>query len=444
MNKRQYRPDSYGSMISRIYPQSNNLLNEIPVATVTFQITDNCNLKCTYCYQLNKNTLIMPLEVAQKFIDLLLENNENTQMYINTEHSTAIILEFIGGEPLLQPQLIDNIIQYFIKRSIEKNHPWQYNWRISLCSNGTLYFNPEVQKLLKKYKNKISFSISIDGNKQLHDSCRIFPDGTGSYDIAIKAAKHYRQNFNQHLGTKMTIVPNNIIFLSDAVINLINENYIGINLNCSFEKGWEIKHAKILYNELKILSNYIIENNLENNIYISLYEENFFKPKLLTDSQNWCGGNGKMIALDWKGDIYPCIRYMESSLNNEAPPFIIGNIDKGFCFNENCKNCVKLLKSVNRLTQSSEECINCQIAEGCAWCQAYNYQDSGGNINHRATYICIMHKARALANCYFWNKKYIKYNELKRMKLWLSDEEALKIINEKELQLLKDLQYPIK
>ena len=43
----------------------------------------------------------MPLEVAQKFIDLLLENNENTQMYINTEHSTAIILEFIGGEPLL-------------------------------------------------------------------------------------------------------------------------------------------------------------------------------------------------------------------------------------------------------------------------------------------------------------------------------------------------------
>ena len=49
----------------------------------------------------------MPLEVAQKFIDMLLENDKNTQQYIDTRHSDAIILEFIGGEPFLEVELID-------------------------------------------------------------------------------------------------------------------------------------------------------------------------------------------------------------------------------------------------------------------------------------------------------------------------------------------------
>ena len=116
-----------------------------------------------------------------------------------------------------------------------------------------------------------------------------------------------------------------------------------------------------------------------------------------------------MIAVDYKGDIYPCLRYMESSLGNNISPIIVGNVNSGIMVDEKCINCALCLKSVNRLTQSSEECINCSIARGCAWCQAYNYQDSG-NFNHRATYICLMHQARALANCYYWNQYYIQNN----------------------------------
>ena len=54
-----------------------------------------------------------------------------------------------------------------------------------------------------------------------------------------------------------------------------------------------------------------------------------------------------------------------------------------------------------------------------------------------------MHKARALANCYFWNLYYWKHNENIRFKLWLSDKECLKIISQEELDLLKALQYPV-
>jgi hypothetical protein len=44
-----------------------------------------------------------------------------------------------------------------------------------------------------------------------------------------------------------------------------------------------------------------------------------------------------------------------------------------------------------------------------------------------------MHKARALANCYFWNKYFIKHEIPQRMKLYLPDEEALKIIDYTDL-----------
>lgn len=444
-NKKFIRAEQYQDMISRFYPFPYNRekeTNKIQTANVTFQVTDACNLRCTYCYQINKGTHSMPFEVAQKFIDMLLENDENTQQYLDTKTCDAIVIEFIGGEPFLEVDLMDQIMEYFIKRMVETDHPWQYNWRISISSNGTLYFDSKVQAFIKKWMEHLSFNISIDGNKQLHDACRIFPDGTGSYDKAIAAVRHYVDVLGGKMGSKMTLSPANVMYTFDAVKGLIEQGYKEINLNCVFEKGWEEKDATILYKQLEQLSDYILENNLEDELYISMYEENLFHPKDKNDTQNWCGGNGAMISVDWKGDIYPCIRYMESSLGNNIEPIIIGNVNDGIMTNAKCRNCIMTLKGVNRINQSTEECINCPIAEGCAWCQAYNYQDSG-DFHHRATYICIMHKARALANCYFWNLYYWKHNENIRFKLWLSDEECLKIISQEELDLLKALQYPI-
>ena len=444
--KLEQRTEQYQDIIARLFPFSYDRqidINKVQCPSVTFQVTDACNLCCTYCYQINKGHHVMSLEIAQKFIDMLLENDINTQQYLDTQACDGIILEFIGGEPLLEITLIDQIIEYFIKRTIEINHPWQYNWRISISSNGILYFEPKVQAFIKKWFDKLSLNISIDGNKQLHDSCRVFPDGSGSYDIAIAGVQHYTQVLGGRMGSKMTLAPANIQYTFEAVKGLINSGYTEINLNCVFEEGWTEKHATILYHELVKLADYILENNLEDKIYISMFEEDMFHPMSPTNTQNWCGGNGAMISVDYKGDIYPCIRYMESSLGNDVSPLIIGNVYTGIMTDAKCRNCINALKQVNRISQSTEECINCPIAEGCAWCQAYNYQSSGGDFNHRATFICIMHKARALANCYYWNLNYWKNKENKRMKLWLSDEEALKIISIQELNELKAFQYPI-
>ena len=94
---------SYSDQISRLYPATiaSDETNKIQCPNVTFQVTDACNLCCTYCYQINKSTHIMPLHVAQQFIDILLENNKDTQQYLDTRACDAVIIDFIGGEPLL-------------------------------------------------------------------------------------------------------------------------------------------------------------------------------------------------------------------------------------------------------------------------------------------------------------------------------------------------------
>lgn len=48
-----------------------------------------------------------------------------------------------------------------------------------------------------------------------------------------------------------------------------------------------------------------------------------------SENRNWCGGTGDMIAVNWTGNIYPYLRYMESSLGSEADPIIIGTVNKG-------------------------------------------------------------------------------------------------------------------
>jgi hypothetical protein len=146
------------------------------------------------------------------------------------------------------------------------------------------------------------------------------------------------------MGSKMTLAPANIQYTFDAVKGLIDQGYKEINLNCVFEEGWTEEHATIMYHELIKLANYILEHNLENEIYVSMFEENMFHPMDKTDTQNWCGGNGAMISVDYKGDIYPCIRYMESSLGNQVEPIIIGNVNTGIMTDAKCRNCINALK----------------------------------------------------------------------------------------------------
>lgn len=428
--------ENYIDQMARLFPPGKD---NCMARTVTFAVTDDCNLRCSYCYQGRKNKNVLSFGTAKKFMDLILsEDNE----YYTEDNTPAVILEFIGGEPFLEIDLMDQITNYFIHEMIRLRHRWLTRFMISICSNGVLYFQPKVQAYIKKHLSHLSFSVTIDGNKALHDSCRVFPDGRGSYDRAIKAVEHYTQVLKGYMGSKITLCPENIGHISDAIIDLIEFGYRDIYVNCVYEKGWELPHAAALYKEFRRIADYLMDNELYNDIYLSMFEKHFFRPKDSSDVRNWCGGTGDMISVDYTGNIYPCIRYMPNSLGEGVKPLTIGHVDTGIMKEDCHRNCVDCLRKIDRRTQSTDECFDCPIAEGCSWCSAYNYQVFG-TPDKRATFICVMHKARALANAYFWNTLYRREGSEKRHVMHIPDEWALGIIDHTELDLLKKLvEYP--
>lgn len=433
------RTEQFQDRLSRLFPveqpEITGSRRGILTRTVTFAVTDACTLRCTYCYQGVKAHHVMSFETAKKFVDLILSDNE----YINPELSPGVILEFIGGEPLLEIELIDRITDYFLSELIRLQHPWATRFCISICSNGTEYFRPAVQEYLKKHLQHLSFSISVDGNKELHDACRVFPDGRGSYDLAMKAVRHFVDVLGGGMGSKMTLCPQNVEHTYEAVASLLENGYREINLNCVYEEGWTLEHARVLYDQLKRLSDLLLEKELAGKAYVSMFEENFFHPKQPEDLQNWCGGTGDMISVDYTGNIYPCIRYMPNSLGPGIEPLVIGHVDTGILREAKHRDCAHCLQRIDRRTQSTDECFFCPIAEGCAWCSAYNYQVFG-TPDKRATFICVMHRARALANAYHWNRVYRAEGSPKRHICHVPEDWALEILSKEEWELLKKLE----
>lgn len=430
------RPIEYGNQLSLLYDDYENTDGPMKIGgnfcrNITLQLTDDCNMRCTYCYQHDKGNHKMSFETAKTFIDLILNSDEKVSSYINANKALGCILDFIGGEPLLCTDVMSKICKYFIGEVFKRKHRWAINFMISMSSNGLLYFEPEFQEFVRLHKNHLSYGVTVDGNKTLHDSCRIDKDGNPTYDRSIAAVKDYTAKTGQNINSKVTLSPDNVVYLTEAVISLIENDYKDIMMNCVYEKGWETKHATILYNRLKELTDWLEENNHLDDIYISMFDNYIGKPLPEDELQNWCGGLGLMLAMDYKGDMYPCIRYMENSVGNNQEPYIIGNLKEGInCNPEHCAR-VDCMSKIDRRTQSTDECFYCPIASGCAWCSGYNYEIYG-TPNKRATFICEMHKARVMATYYYFRKK---GNE--EFKLNIPEEWAVPIIGKEEYERLK-------
>lgn len=420
----------------------NNKTDTKSVKTVTFQVTEACNLKCTYCYQINKSKNSMTFEYAKRFIDLLLDESFSDDSFMNVNNTSGIIAEFIGGEPLLEIDLIDQITDYFRTQLIERFHPWKDYFMVSMISNGLLYFTDKVQNYLEKNKSIVSFSMSLDGCKELHDACRITHNNEGSYDTVEAACMHFMENFNSNMSTKMTFAPENVDYTFRAIKNLINIGYKVINCNPVYEEGWQPKHANIYYKQLTEVADYIIENKLYDKVSISVFDRELMgKVDIIADpssDKNYCGSTGHMLALDLEGNIFPCIRFMKSSLGDNIEPFKIGSIFDGINKTPNDRKYVNILDTITLSSQSSEECINCEISKGCGWCTAHNYQCTG-TPNKRVTFICDMHKARYLANVYYWNKLFKELDIDTRIEILLEEGKILDIISKDDYDKVKEL-----
>lgn len=406
---------------------------------VTFQITEDCNLKCTYCYQTNKKKTIMTSEVGKKIVDYLFDlyEQDDPSAFINKQ-TQVIILDFIGGEPLLNIDLMEEITDYFWTKALDTGNPWAETFMISISTNGLLYFEPKVQAFLRKYAGHLSFSISVDGDKAIHDACRLDHAGNGSFDRVVAALRDFNKKYPQHKATKATIAPENLEYIVDIITFFANEGFTQINANTIYEADWTIEQGQIFYEKLKEIADFMLIR--EDPIEISLFDELFFQPMSEEENENWCGGTGLMLAFDPRGVAYPCLRYMDTSLNGRVKPLIIGDCFDGLYQTKEQQETREMLDAITRRSQSTDECFYCPVARGCAWCSAECYQRFG-TPNKRNTSSCWMHRARSLANVYYWNKKYQKEGTAKVFERYLPDNLSLEIIPLEELQLLDNLVF---
>lgn len=366
---------------------------------ITFIVTKDCQLACKYCYLVGKNEKErMSWEVAKSAIDYILDHEDS----FNEE---SVVWDFIGGEPFLEIDLIDKICDYIKIELFKRDHHWFNSYRFSFSTNGINYDSDKVQKFIAKNREHISIGITIDGTQKKHDLNRIWKgEGPerGSYVDVVRNIPLWLSQFPGS-ATKVTISSADLPYIKESVLHLYSLGIHEVNINVVFEDVWNDGDDILFERQLIELADAIIDGGYYRDCACSFYSELIGKPlDAVKGNQNWCGA-GRMLAVDAAGNFYPCTRFAAYSLR-EKKPIIIGNVKDGID-----RNKLRPFLSLDRVTQSPQKCINCEVASGCAWCQGENYDAADTDtVYQRSVAICGMHKARVRANNYYWNKLFRK------------------------------------
>lgn len=357
--------------------------------TYTFIVTEMCQLNCKYCYLVGKNdNNKMTLEVATKAVDYIF--SEST-----LQDSEEVVFDFIGGEPLLEIELISNIMNYILRKMESNSHKWQNSYEIRLTTNGLLYGHPLVQDFINQHKQHLSISISIDGNKTKNDKNRVYKNGMGSYDYIIDNVRLWIKQF-PNVGTKMTISHEDIPYVSEGLKHLIDLGIKTIDVNPVVEDVWKENDEFTFQEQLINVADYIIENNLWEQVQISCFDSYIGHPIEKSQQLSPCGAMS--LSIDPQGNFYSCIRFAAYSLRSKKP-IVIGDIYQGLD-----KNKLRTLDLYFNNVVSEDSCLDCEVASGCKWCPAESYDSSEiGSMYIRTTYSCNIHKAKVRAKNYYFN-----------------------------------------
>ncbi len=146
-----------------------------PLYVMLKPVGSACNLRCKYCYYLEKKELytdekqhLMTEDLLERFI----------QQYLQAQTMPQVLFTWHGGEPLLR-----NIS--FYKKAIELQKKYKRHLLIgnSLQTNGVL-LNDEWCKFFKE--NNFLIGISIDGPKHCHDIYRKTAEGKPTFDQVLR------------------------------------------------------------------------------------------------------------------------------------------------------------------------------------------------------------------------------------------------------------------
>lgn len=252
----------------------------------TLCLTHYCNLDCIYCYQKHNSHNRMSFETAKKCIDWIFNN-------IPDEYE-GVELDFIGGEPLVEFNIIKQIFEY-VKTTYPKENCIFY-----ATTNGTV-LTDEMKQWYTEHKHCCVLGLSLDGKKETQDYNR-----SNSFDkIDID---FFLKNWPWQ-GVKMTLSEFSLDHLAENVIychELGFEEIGGVNLFEGTFDWSDEKWIKKLIPQLKTLVDYYVEHDdLKINQMLDKHLEVLeFKDR--GEKHRWCGIGGGAVFFDVDGRKLPC------------------------------------------------------------------------------------------------------------------------------------------
>ena len=258
--------------------------------------TLRCNLECIYCHSMAKS-------LDAKGYDMDKKTAKKTVDFIFQSPSKAITIEFQGGEPLVNYDIVEYIINY----AKEKNKKHDKDLKFSLVSNLTL-MNEKILDFL--IKEKIGLCTSFDGCKEVHDKNR------QEYDKTVFWIKKIKENYN------IRVMPLTTKYSLPYYKEIVDE-YVKLGLDIIWIKPLNnLGYAKENWKEIGVTAeeflsfwkkalDYIVKVN-EKTFLIENFTRIILR-KILTkdcvnfaDLQSPCGAAIAQLAYNYDGNIYTC------------------------------------------------------------------------------------------------------------------------------------------
>lgn len=361
-----------------IYEQAIENFSRRPtvVKALCLHIAHDCNLACRYCFaeegEYHGRRALMSYEVGKKALDFLIENSGNRR---NLE------VDFFGGEPLMNWQVVKDLVQY----GREQEKKYNKNFRFTLTTNGVLLDEEIMEFCNKEMANVV---LSIDGRKEVHDFMRPFRRGKGSYDLIIPKFRKFAESRNQDkYYVRGTFTRHNLDF-SEDVLHLADLGFKQISVEpvvAQPEEEYALREEDIpqICEEYDRLAVEMIKRHKEGRGF------NFFHFMIdLTGGPcvykrlSGCGSGTEYLAVTPWGDLYPCHQFVGEE------KFLMGNVFDGLKtpeLQEEFKGCNVYAK---------EKCRNCFAKFYCSGGCAANAYKFHGSINDAYDIGCELQRKR--------------------------------------------------
>jgi len=360
------------------------------VKALCLHIAHDCNLACQYCfaeegeYHGGKREL-MSFEVGKQALDFLVANSGSRR---NLE------VDFFGGEPLMNWQVVKDLVAY--GRSLEKEH--NKNFRFTLTTNGVL-LNDEIQEFANKEMANVV--LSCDGRPEIHDMMRPFRKGAGSYDIVMPKFKKLAESRNQDkYYIRGTFTRNNLDFSKD-VLHLADEGFKQISVEpvvAQETDSYALRPEDLpqLFEEYdKLAAEMVRRAGTEEDFNFFHFMIDLEGGPCVYKRLSGCGSGTEYMAVTPTGELYPCHQFVGNT------DFLLGNVFDGVSNTE----IVNQFKQCN--VYAKDKCRNCfarfYCSGGCA-ANAFNFTgdirgcyDVGCELQKKRVECAIMIKA-ALAD----------------------------------------------